>query len=200
MFAVAVTIAVLCGFLAVLLAVPVMLAIDAERVEALKASWHIRWLFGLVDIRLPRERSSPPAPERSDVAGRPSKSAGNRRRKARIALAVLRTRGLARRVTRVSSDLFRRVTLEEFRLQTAFGFDNPADTGIVYGVLSPLIVLAEQRGWDIECRPMFLESGLRGVLRATIHIRPLAVAGTLFAFLLSRPVRRALKSAWQARR
>ena len=200
MFAVAITIAVLCALAAALLAVPVMLVIDAERVEALKAKWHIRWLFGLVDIRLPRDRPSPPAPERSDITRPPSTSARNRRRKARMALAVLRTRGLVRRVMRVSSDVLRHVTLEEFRLQTAFGFDNPADTGVVYGVLAPWFVLAEQRGLDVECRPMFLESGLQGALRATIYVRPLAVLGTVLAFLLSRPVRRAVRSAWQVRK
>jgi hypothetical protein len=197
MFAVAITIAVLCALATALLAVPVMLVIDAERVEALKAGWHIRWLFGLVDIRLPRDRPSPP--ERSDSTGSP-KPDRNRRRKARIALAVLGTRGLIHRVMRTSLDVLRHVTLEEFRLQTAFGFDNPADTGVVYGVLAPWLVLAERRGLNVECRPMFLESGLRGALRATIHLRPLAVLGTLLAFLMSRPVRRAVRSAWRVRK
>ena len=117
-----------------------------------------------------------------------------------MALAVLRTRGLVRRVIRVSSDVLRHVRLDELRLRTAFGFDNPADTGVVYGILAPWLVLAEQRGWSVECRPMFLESGLRGALRATLHVRPLAVLGTLLAFLLSRPVRRAVRSAWQVRK
>ena len=69
----------------------------------------------------------------------------------------------------------------------AFGFDNPADTGVVYGVLAPWLVLAEQRGLNVECRPMFLESGLRGALHATIHIRPLAVLGTLLAYTATLP-------------
>jgi hypothetical protein len=118
----------------------------------------------------------------------------------RMALAVLRTRGVARRVVRVTSRVLRRVTLDDLRLHTAFGFDNPADTGVVYGVLAPWLVLAEQRGLNVECRPMFLESGLRGALHATIHIRPLAVLGTLLAFVLSRPVLRAVRSAWRVRK
>jgi hypothetical protein len=192
MLVVAVTIAVSLALIAALLAVPVMLVVDAGRVEALKASWRIRWLFGAVDIRLPRERT--------DSTDPPAKSAGKRRRIARMVLAVVRTRGLVHRVMRACRDVCRHVTLDEFRLQTAFGFDNPADTGIVYGVLSPLVVLAGQRGLNVECRPMFLESGLQGALRARIHVRPIAVAGPLFTFLLSRPVRRAVKSAWRARK
>ena len=199
MFAVAMTIAVVCALIAALLAVPLMLVIDAERVEVLKAKLHIRWLFGLVDIRLPRDRPSSSAHERSGSTESP-KSASHRRRKMRMALAVLRTRGVARRVVRVTSRVLRRVTLDDLRLHTAFGFDNPADTGVVYGVLAPWLVLAEQRGLNVECRPMFLESGLRGALHATIHIRPLAVLGTLLAFVLSRPVLRAVRSAWRVRK
>ena len=114
-----------------------------------------------------------------------------------MAIAVLRTRGLLQEVARLSLAMVRHVRLQEFRLQTAFGFDNPADTGVVFGVLAPLVVLAERRGLPVECRPMFLESGLRGALHATICVRPLAVAGALLAFLLSRPVRRAVRSAWR---
>lgn len=200
MFAVAVTIAAFGALIAALLAVPVMLVIDAERVEALKARWHIRWLFGLVDVRGPRDRPSRPATERSDSTSPPSKAGRSKRRKARIVIAVLRTRGLLRRVVRLALALFRHVTLKEFRLQTAFGFDSPADTGIVYGFLLPLVVVAEQRGLNVECRPMFLESGLQGAVRAIIHVRPLAVVGALLSFFLSRPVLRAARSAWRARK
>jgi len=200
MLAAAVTIAVFGALIVALLAVPVMLVIDAERVEALKARWHIRWLFGFVDIRGPRDRPEPPASEGPDVPSSPPEPRRSRRRKARIVIAVLRTRGLLRRVARLVSALVRHVTLDEFRLRTAFGFDSPADTGIVYGLLSPLVVLAEQRGLNVECRPMFLESGLRGAVRATIRVRPLAVVGAFLAFLLSRPVLRAARSAWRARK
>ena len=55
MFAIAATIAVFGALFVALLAVPLMLVIDAERVETLKTTWQIRWLFGLVDLRLPRD-------------------------------------------------------------------------------------------------------------------------------------------------
>ena len=197
MFAVAATIAGLFALLAAVLAVPVMLSVDAERVEALKARWHIRWLFGLVNLHWPGDRPAPPTSEPSAIGSPPSKSGRSRRRKARIVIAILRTRGLLQEVARLSLAMVRHVRLQEFRLQTAFGFDNPADTGVVFGVLAPLVVLAERRGLPVECRPMFLESGLRGALRATISVRPLAVLGALLAFLLSRPVRRAVRSAWR---
>ena len=84
-------------------------------------------------------------------------------------------------------------------MHIAFGFDDPADTGVVYGFLSPWLVMARVRGLNVDCRPMFLESGLRGAFRGMVHVRPLPVAGALVSFLVSRPVIRAVRAAWRVR-
>ena len=117
-----------------------------------------------------------------------------------MAIAALRTRGVPRRMGRLALALLRQAKLEEFRVRTAFGFDNPADTGIVYGLLSPLLMFATARGLNLECRPMFEESGLRGAISATVHVRPLLVVGAFTAFLASPSVVRAARSAWRARK
>jgi hypothetical protein len=117
----------------------------------------------------------------------------------RMGIALLRTRGLTRRARRTALALFRRIRVRELWVRAAFGFDDPADTGIVYGCLSPLLSMAEARGVDVECRPMFVESGLRGAVRATVQVRPLTVMSSLGAFLLSPPVLRGMVSAWRAR-
>ena len=116
-----------------------------------------------------------------------------------MAIAILRTRGLPGRFGRLALAFGRRVRLEDFALRMSFGFDDPAETGIVYGFLSPWLVMATMRGWNVECRPMFLESGMTGKLQGTIRVRPLAVLGTIVAFLVSPPVLRAIRSAWRAR-
>ncbi|HXW06708.1 MAG TPA: DUF2953 domain-containing protein [Vicinamibacterales bacterium] len=200
MLAFTATLAALLALIVVtLLAVPVVLVIDARRLDTLQAVWRVRWFFGLVDVRSGRRGS--PQPSRTGAEARPARApARDGTGRARMALAVLRTRGLLRRVQRLALSLLRRARLEEFRLHMAFGFDNPADTGIVYGFLSPLLVLAEMRGLDVECRPMFPEAGLRGVFNATVSVRPLSVVGALVAFVLSPPVMRAARSAWRARR
>ena len=181
-----------------MLAVPLVLFIEAERTDKLKFRWRLFWLFGLVKPRS-RNRSAPSAPERAAArpAGTPKKRRG---RGLRIAVAVLRTRGLIERVVRLALALLRRVTLERLQLDAMFGFENPADTGFVYGCLSPVLVLADVRGLNIRCRPMFLESGVRGAFRATIRVRPLLVVGPIVAFLVSPPVFRAARVAWRARK
>jgi hypothetical protein len=192
--------AALVAGLTALLAVPVVLGVEAERGDALKVSWRVRALFGLVDVGPSRGRPARGSSHRPDSeASRPTRARTGRRR-ARMAMAALRTRGLLRRAVRTGSSLRRQITIHEFHLRTAFGFDSPADTGILYGCLSPLLVLAGQRGLDVQCEPMFVAPGLQGVLRASVRVRPLAVLGVLAAFVLSPPVLRALAAAWRVRK
>ena len=105
-----------------LLAVPVVLVLDVERVETLEARWHVRWLFGLVDVQSSRRRRKGSPSERSETATSRHKSPKERRSRARMGIAVLRTRGLLRRVVRLVVTLFRQVTFEEVRLRTTLAW------------------------------------------------------------------------------
>ena len=198
MLALVAVFAALIVLMVAMLAVPLVLFIEAERTDTLKVRWRLFWLFGPVKPRS-RNRSARPAPDRAG-AGPADTPKKRRARGRRMAVAVLRTRGLFERVVRLALALLRRVTLERLQLDTMFGFENPADTGFVYGCLSPVLVMADVRGLNIRCRPMFLESGVRGALRATIRVRPLLVVGPMVAFLVSPPVFRAARVAWRTRK
>jgi hypothetical protein len=200
MLALVAAIALLFALIVALLAVPVVLVVDAERVDTVKARWRVRWLFGLVDVGSSRGRQPLSASERPRAATSAHRPARERKSGARVGLAVLRTRGLLRRVGRLALTLGQQMKLETFHLCVEFGFDDPADTGIVYGFLSPLLMMATTRGLNVDCRPMFLESGLRGTCSGTLHVRPLSLAAPLVAFLLSPPVVRAMRSGWRATR
>ena len=198
MLALVAVLATLIALIVAMLAVPLVLFIEAERTAKLKVRWRLFWLFGLVKPRS-RNRSAPSSPDRADAthAATPKKRRARRRR---MAFAVLRTRGLLERVVRLALALLRRVQVERLQLDTLFGFENPADTGFVYGCLSPVLVIADVRGLNIRCRPMFLEAGLRGAFRATIRVRPLLMVGPMVAFLVSPPVFRAAHMAWRTRK
>jgi len=197
---IAVAIAALLAVVVALLAVPVVLVIDAERADTLRLRWRVRWLFGLVDIRSARRAHTLPSPDRSDATKPKRTTTGQRWRRTRMGIAVLRTRGLVQRVARLAWRLRRQITLKEFHVRTAFGLGDPAATGLVYGALSPLLVMARVGGLDVDCRPMFQESGFTGAVGGTIQVRPLPVAGAVVAFLLSPPVLRSVRAAWRARR
>jgi hypothetical protein len=196
MFTIAITSAALLAAIVGLLAVPVVLVIDAERGETVNAQWHASWLFGLVRFhaRSSRQTTSKLAP-----GGRQTRAPGSRKGGRRVGIAVWRTRGLVRRVVQLAITMCRRVTIERFCADVAFGFENPADTGFVYGCLSPLFMLASTHGLDLRCEPMFLGSGVTGVCGVTIRMRPLLVVGTVVSFLMSPPVIRALAAAWRVR-
>jgi hypothetical protein len=198
MLAFVAVLAALIALIVAMLAAPLVLFIEAERTDKLKVRWRLLWLFGQVKARS-RNRSAPSAPDRADA--RPADTPKTRRaRGRRMAVAVLRTRGLFERVVRLAVALLRRVKFERLQLDTVFGFENPADTGFVYGCLSPVLVMADVRGLNIRCRPMFLESGVRGTFRATIRVRPLLVVGPMVAFLVSPPVFRGARVAWRTRK
>ena len=116
-----------------------------------------------------------------------------------MGLAVLRSPGLAPRVVQLAWDLRRQITVGEFELCTEFGFESPVDTGVTYGLIAPWLVLARCNGLNVDCRPMFLQPGLRGTLHGMLQARPLTIAGVLAAFVVSPPVIRAMRAAWQAR-
>ena len=198
MLALVAAVAALIALIVAMLAVPLVLLIEAERTGTLKVRWRVFWLFGLVRPRS-RNRSAPPVPDRADarLAGTPKKRRARRRR---VAVAVLRTRGLLQEVVRLALALLRRMKVERIQVDTLFGFENPADTGFVYGCLSPVLVFADVRGLNIRCRPMFLEAGVPGALRATIRVRPLLIVGPMVAFLVSPPVFRAVRTAWRTRK
>jgi hypothetical protein len=200
MVAAVTTLAVLLAGLTALLAAPVVLGVEAERVDALKVSWRVRALFGLVDVGPSRDRPARGSSPRSDTAAPRPAPARTGRRRARMAVAVLRSRGLLRRAARTGASLRRQITIHEFQLRTAFGFENPADTGILYGCLSPFLVMAGQHGLDIQCEPLFVAPRLQGALRASVRVRPLGVLAVLVAFVLSPSVLRALAAAWRVRK
>jgi hypothetical protein len=195
MFAVVLALAALLVVIVGLLAVPVVIVIHAERAELMIARWQVSGLFGL--LRAGATSRTPPAKPDSGI-----EHPGKRRSKTGrggAALAALRTRGFPRRTARLVIDLFRRVSFDDFHVDATFGCENPADTGFVFGCLSPVLILARDRGLDIRCSPMFSGSGVRGVAAATIHLTPLSILSAVAAFLVSPEVLRATRAIWRAR-
>jgi hypothetical protein len=198
MLAVTATIAALLALTIGVLAVPLMFVLDVERADRLNVRWRVRWLFGLVNVRSTKGLPESAAPARVGRQAQPS--AKGRRRAPYVGLALLTTRGFVGRVVQLVVRLLQRVKLERFHVDAAVGLDDPVETGVVYGYLSPLLMLADARGLDVRCRPMFAERGLRGNCGVTLHVRPISIAGTVVAFLLSPSVVRAMRAAWRARR
>ncbi len=56
----------------------------------------------------------------------------------------------------------------------SFGFDDPADTGVLYGYLSPLVYAGTGLpDVTLDLRPDFERAGLRGNLDALLEVTPI---------------------------
>lgn len=199
MGALVVTLAAALAVLVLLLAVPVSLTAHVERDEGWRLRWRLRWLFGLVYVRSRargRERRRPERPPDADAP----RSRARRRPGPATLVAAARTPGFAARVCRLLADLQRRIGVDGFYLRTEFGFDDPADTGIVFGVMTPWLLAAHHKGYDVRVQPDFASPRFAGALGASVHLRPVAVVAVVSAFLCAPPTLRALRAAWRARR
>jgi hypothetical protein len=192
-----VILALLLVVLALLLAIPVSFIIHAERTIALQTSWRVRWLFGLVEARSGRHRSQPrESPRRGATEpARPRSGKGGK-----MVLAALGTRGVVPRLRRLLIDLLSQLHWENLYLHVEFGFDDPADTGRVYGLLSPLLVAMAGTGIEVRCEPDFGRTCLAGSVEAAFRLRPIAIIGIMMMFFCSPPILRAMHAVWRRKR
>jgi hypothetical protein len=200
-----ITLVILLLVLALLLAIPVACMIHAERNIALQTSWRVRWLFGLVEVGSGRRRAQPPAPpgrDESEAAAVPSRRfpRSNPGKGGKMVLAALGTRGVVPRLRRLVIDLLRQLHWENLSLHLEFGFDDPADTGRIYGLLYPLLVAVAGTGIELRCEPDFGRPCLEGSFEAAFRLRPVAIIGIVLVFFCSPPVVRAMHAGWRAKR
>ena len=168
----------LCAVIA-LLAIPVEVVFALEREESTRGVVTVRWMAGLVRVRLDVPRAGPSQRARSErpASGRRRARGGGR------ALAMLRQGGFRRRAWRSLRDLLRVLHPRDLSLRVCLGLGDPADTGCLWGLLWPVAALAGAlEGSDVRLEPEFLEETLRFQARGRVSASPLqllAIAGGL---------------------
>ncbi len=180
-----VAVAVLLG-LAGLLAVPLGVAFQLEGIEAFQGRLTIRWLFGLVRVRVavPGARRPPAAPAAEPEPARKRARRGARGGGARF-LAVLRQAPFRRRVHRLVGDLVRVVRVRRLRLRMRLGLGDPADTGRLWAVVGPLTAASQGLGADVRIEPEFVDPVLEFRARGRVRVVPLQVLAVAVPFALS---------------
>jgi hypothetical protein len=176
------------------LAIPVQVEFRAERVDRMRGSARLRWLFGLVNVAFRSDHPRAAAATRAEA----TKATARPPRRAGTVLTAVTTPGLVRRAARLTVDLFDQIHIRDFSLHARYGLEDPADTGQLCGALTPLVVLAVVKGMDVRCTPDFAGASLAGTCSGAISVRPLSVAAVVVAFLCSPPVWRAAR-AWRRR-
>ena len=173
--------------LVLLLAVPLEVAFRLDRVEALEGQVSLRWLFGLVRVRLavPRGRRKPTTP-----AAEPRTPRERRRRKAGAGasrgLAVLRQAAFRRRVHRLLASLVRAIHVRQLRLLVRLGLGDPADTGCLWALVGPLgAAVGSLRGAEVRIEPEFIDPVLELHSRGRVRVVPLRILALASGFALS---------------
>jgi hypothetical protein len=172
--------------LVILVATPMHLRLVAEAGDSVDVRAEIRTFWGLSPpLTLKGERH---AARMAGVMRRPRKR--TRRAEAEAdsdkggGISAAQVSRLLSAVPEALSTALGRIHLDALRLWAAFGFDDPADTGQVFGQLTPWIYGLPCRRCEIGIEPDFEGRRFEGRADLSVHLTPLAVAWPVLRLIL----------------
>ena len=176
------------------LCIPVDLTLTYERGESSRSRMRIGWLFGLIGKELggeKRGRERKPKKMKAKMG----------RRSFPESLAVLRARGFAGRLFLLAKRLVRLVQVRDLDIDFHLGTGDPAQTGLLYGIIEPSVDLARSRlSANIKIEPNFVEETFEGHARADLRVYPIKLIPPLIAFALSPATFRGIRAMRRARK
>ncbi|MDH5638310.1 MAG: DUF2953 domain-containing protein [Nitrospinota bacterium] len=173
-----------------LLAIPVEIAFNIQRRETFHIAVSIGWLFGVIRTPLPNNGSKPSSGQRKEKKGRK----GGRGRKA---LSVARNSRFRRRVIRLLRDILGAIRMPGFTLRARLGLGDPADTGMLWGFVGPLVaVLTDVRSAVICIEPEFMYELFEFDCRGKVRVIPIQFVYIAILFILS-PI--TIRMLWELR-
>jgi hypothetical protein len=193
-------IAALFGLLVILVAIPIDISFEIDRVEQMEGQLTVRWLFGLVRFTTPitatgkTEAASAPeypeteTPRKPHQAGRPLN-----------VLGVLKQVTFRRRVYRLLRDLLRATHPHEMFLHLRLGLGDPADTGRLWAFVGPTAAYFANniQSARIIVEPEFMDLVFEVHGHGRVYLIPLQFIALIIAFFLSPPSLRAWRTLRQ---
>ena len=177
-----------------LLCIPVDLTFTYERGESSRSRMRIGWLFGLLGKELGGEKQGG---ERQPKKMKAKKG----RKNLPESLAVLRARGFAGRLFLLARRLVRLVQIRDLDIDFHLGTGDPAETGLLYGIIGPSVDLASSSlSPNIRIEPNFVEETFEGHARAAVRVYPIKLIPPLIAFALSPATFRGIMAMRRARK
>ena len=172
------------ALLILLLAPPVVVRYEVNRVECTDGYVALQCWFGLVRF----QRSLGGA---KDASGRRPKSPPKRaskggKRRSRPFFNMLKNAAFRSRVWRFAKDLLRALHANGVYLRARIGMEDPSDTGMLWAWAGPLAGIARSLSFaDIDVAPDFLESGVTFQSGGRLRLFPLQIITLCTGFLLS---------------
>lgn len=173
------------------LSVPVDLVFDFRTGGDRKAVLRVEWLFGLVGKRLlPRKK-----PEKPRKAEKPRKSKRRDLRSFLSYVALVRTRGVLTGFVRLVRRMVGSLHIRQIDADLRLGLDDPADTGIVYGVLWPALVLpVMSSSIKLRMEPVFDSPTFEAALQGRVRVFPAEMVANVLRFVFSLSGLRLIKA------
>lgn len=181
-----------------LLAVPVDLTFSVQRRDGRQeAGATLRWLFGLVRLRLGEPKARARAtPERPKARRDRGKRGGARR-----VLAMFRIEGFGWRLLRLAQDLLRHIRIQSLAMEVRLGLDDPADTGRLWALIGTLAaILPVPPVARVAVEPEFTCEALEVDGEGRVRIIPIQLLFVMLVFVLSPGTLRALRTMRAAAR
>ena len=185
---------VIAGILLVIvlgLSVPLDLTFDFRTSGDRKAVLRVEWLFGLVGKNLlPRKK-----PEKPGKAEKPRKGKRRDLRSFLSYVALVRTRGAVAEFVRLVRRIVGSLHFRQINADLQFGLDDPADTGIVYGVMWPILALPVMPGsTTLRMEPVFDSPAFEFDFQGKVRVFPVEMVANVLRFVFSPAGLRLIKA------
>ncbi len=182
--------AILLGLFFVLISIPVDFIFRFDSFRSPSFRFQMGWFFSLVKIKIGEKKKKPPKPKK------PKKKKAKKKGKSKIQFARLITRSLLFRVLRLVRDVLGSFNLMHIDADLEAGLGEPADTGMVFGAVWPLLALMPvSLRQQIRLSPNFgTEPVLAGTANGDIRIWPILIIFVILRFIFSGPVLRTIKN------
>ena len=127
------------------------------------------------------------------------KSSKRRGRRIKPTLAVFESEGFGQRLLRFVKELFSCINISQTYARVWFGLHDPADTGRLYGILSPLIVSCFVfPKVDLKISPQFDEPMFETRFHTRVDLVPIKLLWVVLRFVVSKESLRAINAARKA--
>jgi hypothetical protein len=160
------------------LSIPVDLVFDFRTGRDGKATLKVEWFFGLVGKRLlPQKKTQRPRKPRKKRRGVGSFLSY---------ISLARTRGVVPAFIKLVRRMLGSLHIRQFNADLRLGLDDPADMGIVYGLLWPAFVLPIRSGpATLRIEPVFDSPTFEAALQGKVRVFPAEVVTNALRFVFS---------------
>lgn len=175
-------ITILIGFLLfvlILLSIPVDLGFYLKKDETLEYQAELCLLFGLLTIDMTQKTRKITLPKKQ------------KKEKNLHLSSLVESKRFIKQLMRLIKDIFHELQIKELRMHWHFGLGDPADTGMLLGLLQPALLPWKNATLSGD----FQEAVLEGYCKAEVRIFPIRILGYMLAFIFSGATILVIKNA-----